>query len=453
MSTESTPKRSVFGALLLLLMGVAGMGAGGFLFLADKTQGERKAAALAEGPPPAVELQDFAAAPVTGAAGNIRLIAQVDFTLRKPITSNSFLGEGAGFVLPLLAPEATALDRDQTLGVLLFTGENAAFTDRQLERLLDRMVAMGANGPVVDIEGFAASDPAFLSAANVAFAAEGRLLPSNVVMLEPFMDGRAWALSPGAPNYLPMGVGAAGVVIFLLGLVLMMRRSTGGAKAPVAVAARHVMIPAYVPEMATGSGGAGVLKRVLNPAEATGNGAISVYRAQHGTDWDGFDTADDDTPEATPETEDFEALSMDTAADLQEPAETTSAEADTPQPAEEPEAEPEPEAGGLELSEVLALAEDLNADEVEADSDGEMSEEEVQAILAEVMEDWDDDEEEDEGDTPAPAPPADTTDQLPADVMLKAVRLGSKDDKPVKLSKRDSAKLEADPLMKRLAKF
>lgn len=256
-------------ALFMLAAGVAG---GGW-YLGERqaeAMAEReaeKAAALAAGPPPAVEITAFDRDAHVGPLNEVQVRAQLDLSMDYELTLEKSGADSYAYMIPLIAarPEAgagakakdlsemTAIERllqqarpvqaePEVLGVVLYSGPGFELDDISPMMLMLDAEEMGSRGPILTLNGALGGHGEFGEMVRDSFEEQGRTLPEGVPVIKPYLEGRAAALAPREPRafgLFHLSLAVAGVLV-LLGVVRLAVGDRFGAprpKAPQAPAA------------------------------------------------------------------------------------------------------------------------------------------------------------------------------------------------------------------------
>lgn len=261
-------ERHILPKLMVLLAFMCVVVAGFAHWKEMKTAAAREQA-LQLSQPEIVPIEQLLVQPDMRPADEIRVTAQVDFGLKQSLEYFSAPGMPRAFMMPLLATTASGDAVPETLGLLMFRGDRADFTDAQLEQLLDGVVGMGSYGPIVELHGVTIGQGVFLPLIYKSLSAHGRSLSANAILIETFDAPRAIALKPqpaGASLILFGGFAATFLMIALLTFAYgkgKTARATQGKGA-------HVTLSPYAPETVGNQLDAAQLQEVLLPKTRQG---------------------------------------------------------------------------------------------------------------------------------------------------------------------------------------
>lgn len=201
------------GPLGLLVIAILVAAAGYFLQIADNDSRADKARALAEGPPPIVNIEDYDRSLHRNDAREVRVRAQLDMTMKYRLTQEDRTRDKLGYMIPLIAVEddramfdgeqvglraqlnADALEGPAPVhGIMLHAPRDLDFDTMDTEFLFDQIEGFGEFGPIVVLNGFAGGKGALDDVVDGAFEDRNRTLPGKALILKPFAEGREAAL-------------------------------------------------------------------------------------------------------------------------------------------------------------------------------------------------------------------------------------------------------------------
>ena len=152
------------------------------------------ARALAAGPPKAVDIANFDRDRDMSPVREVVVEAQpvLDYAYRLTIEKRG--ADDHVFMVPLVA--AGSSSETDIVGIAYFTSPNEDFDNITPELLLRGMSEFGDVGPVIAYNGRLRSMGAWDDLTEEAFFDQGLVMPSNVVVVWPYMEGREVALAP-----------------------------------------------------------------------------------------------------------------------------------------------------------------------------------------------------------------------------------------------------------------
>ncbi|MBM7066226.1 hypothetical protein [Actibacterium sp. 188UL27-1] len=261
--------RGGFGSLSCFALAILVLAVGGLAYLGELHKAEMRRLALSNDPPALTQIAALQATDI-GPAGEARIIAQVDFTLRQTVGFDGVPGLSNAYILPLLPSDATGAIPPQALGVLIYTGDAANFNDTSLEALLTNIVGVGQFGPILELHGLTEENWQYGPLISRAFDGANRPLSDNPLIFAPLQGSRATALEPTPPGAsMIVASGVAGLLL-VLGVGLIAFGSGAKAKKKKAAIVTHVMLSPYAPQMVSGEDGARAVQKLLVPNGSMG---------------------------------------------------------------------------------------------------------------------------------------------------------------------------------------
>ncbi len=184
------------GPLGLGLIAVAILVGGYFLQVEMNKSAAKDAVALAEGPPDTVDIADFDKSRDMSDIREVMVQAQpvLDFAYRLTIERKGT--DDHVFMVPLVAADGHS--ETDILGIAYFTSPNEDFDNITPDLLMRGMSGFGTVGPVITYNGKLRSMGSWDDLTEEAFFDEGLVMPSNPIVVWPFMEAREVALAPPA---------------------------------------------------------------------------------------------------------------------------------------------------------------------------------------------------------------------------------------------------------------
>lgn len=184
------------GPITLGLMAVALLGVGYYLQLGQNQHRALNAAALANGPPPAIDIAAFDATQHLTPWGEATVQAQALFDHATPLTIVKSPSNSEAFVVPLVAATATG----DILGVAIY--HEAGFRADQLtpQTLLRGAIGTGTLGPLVDYTGLVRPLGQWDGPTRDALTGTGLVLRNDLIVVWPHIAGRDAVYAPPAPG-------------------------------------------------------------------------------------------------------------------------------------------------------------------------------------------------------------------------------------------------------------
>jgi len=176
-----------FGPVLFGLCAAAVFAVGIFLQTQQNNAFAQNGMALVEGPPNAVNLQDFETDRDVNSAAELALRAQVPFDLGARLTRQGPFGDQVALMVPLFAPGSA---ERAPLGFAMWTGRG--FTFDQILPMVSQMAFedVHAFGPVTTLLGKSGGYADWDSLARQGFEAEGLEFPADPIVIFPYIDAR-----------------------------------------------------------------------------------------------------------------------------------------------------------------------------------------------------------------------------------------------------------------------
>ncbi len=185
------------GPLALVVIGAALFGAGVYFEGLGEEREQRRAAALAKGPPPVVDIEAFSKRRDVHDFSEVHVRTQLDFSMDYRLT---LTGDGAdeyAYMIPLVATDAPEGQVPQSYGILMLDHSSFTFDDIDPLQYLGNAETFGAFGPVVTLNGRSGVLTTFEDIVDDSFSREGRALPSSALILREYRNGREAAFAPG----------------------------------------------------------------------------------------------------------------------------------------------------------------------------------------------------------------------------------------------------------------
>ncbi|MFQ6554094.1 hypothetical protein AAD018_017260 [Aestuariibius insulae] len=268
------------GPFVLMVIAAGLFGAGlYFADLAEKRE-DRRATALANGPPPVVDIADFTKRRDVHDFNEVHVRAQLDFTMDYRLTLTGDGADDYAYMIPLVATDAKAGQDPQSYGILILDHGGFTFDDIDPLKYLGAAETFGAFGPVVTLNGFSGSLAKFEDIVDDSFAREGRSLPSTALILREYRNGRAAAFAPGQASEGQIFRIAA---LLFLGLAVIKTLSGRRPKQPVSSiddydVADNIEIPE--PAMMTPRPDQSVPLWKQRDMERSGSKGVDIYKAK-----------------------------------------------------------------------------------------------------------------------------------------------------------------------------
>lgn len=211
--------------------------AGGVGYLAEMSyrgalaEQAEKAAALAEAPPPVVDLSTLRRDADIHAADEVHVRGRIDTDRNyELIKRTNGVRTGTRFMYMMFGSQDVPGAQVVRAAMVLTKAQRDAFVDR----IDDFMVAEIEGRPVFDLNGFGELTGTYAALAYDAIGEQGLKRSDDFIFVEPFLEGRAAALAPkGVPMktrgngwLIALGVALFGVVRWYL------KRATAGPRTP-----------------------------------------------------------------------------------------------------------------------------------------------------------------------------------------------------------------------------
>jgi hypothetical protein len=243
-----------------------------------------KAAALAEGPPAAVDLAAFDLAEDRHGANEVNLRGWIDTTLNYELVKRSNgVTTSRRYMYALFGESDPAGSKLVRAALVLTEKEKDAFVAE-----LDRWaVDVNAQGYVFEINGFGSTSVTLGGLAFDAIAEQGLRRADDFVFIEPFFDGREAALAPhGVPakQRKMFWLIAAGIALFGLGKRMFARKDAIGRSAAAGPDPHAMPVPkaplasGIAPDTPLGR----ITARRVAPADSAAFPAIAPVRSDTG---------------------------------------------------------------------------------------------------------------------------------------------------------------------------
>ncbi|PCJ86811.1 MAG: hypothetical protein COA52_14585 [Hyphomicrobiales bacterium] len=185
------------GPIGLLLVACVLVGAGQWLQNSLQGQIDRRAAALAAGPPAVVEFSAFDPALHQSSYSEVRLMVQLDLRYDSRLTLEKSGTDHLAYMVPILPVEPNGdIINSQAVGVAIWDGSGFSFDDISPGDLVDEGKSFGAFGPILVLNGLVSSVGELDSLVDDALSEGGLVLAPDALILRPFLDGREAGLAP-----------------------------------------------------------------------------------------------------------------------------------------------------------------------------------------------------------------------------------------------------------------
>jgi len=203
------------GPLPLVLIAAAILGGGFYSEIDAQKKDAARAAAIAAGPPEVVDIAAFDPQVHVAPFDEVRLNAQLDLAMDYQLTIERDGADDLGYMVPLLAQDAvpasqdgdrTPIERDalangpdwpEVVGVAIFTDRDFDFDQIDGTTLASQAKAFGRFGPITVLNGRQAGGLGMWDEiVRDSFAEQNRAFPRDPIVIFPYVDGRAAALSP-----------------------------------------------------------------------------------------------------------------------------------------------------------------------------------------------------------------------------------------------------------------
>lgn len=182
------------GPLGLGVIAIAILTGGYFLQIEMNKDAAADARALAAGPPKAVDIAVFDRARDMSPVREVMVSAQPVLDVAYRLTIERKGTDDHVFMVPLIAEGAQS--ETEILGIAYFPSPNEDFDNITPELLMRGMSGFGTIGPVITYNGALKSMGAWDDLTEESFFDEGLAMPSNPVVIWPYMEGREVALAP-----------------------------------------------------------------------------------------------------------------------------------------------------------------------------------------------------------------------------------------------------------------
>lgn len=179
------------GPLALFGGAAAVLAVGYFLQVSENEREVRKAAALAAGPPPVVNIEDYDRATDRTDMGEVNLRAQLDFSMDYQLTLEGSSSTDRALMVPLMEAET-----GEPVGVALYTGRNFQFEDMEPMALLAKSQGFGEVGPILHLNGETGPLGKWDEIVEDSFREQGRAFAPGFLIVYPYVDGREAAFAP-----------------------------------------------------------------------------------------------------------------------------------------------------------------------------------------------------------------------------------------------------------------
>lgn len=176
------------GPIGLAIVAALFLGGGYWLQQEQDKREALKAQALLDGPPAAVAINTYDPAQHQTELREVTLRAQPSNEYAYRLTIQNDGADDLAYMVPLVAPDSVS--ERKVIGVALYSGGGFTFDDIDAELLLSGAVDFGAVGPIVDYNGEATSLGSFRELTEEAFEDEGLVMPANLVVVWPYINGR-----------------------------------------------------------------------------------------------------------------------------------------------------------------------------------------------------------------------------------------------------------------------
>ena len=220
------------GPLGSFLIAAALIGFGYQQYMAAESTNEARAAALAEGPPPVVDIDTYIPARNDGHLGEVNVRAQLDLTWDYQLTLTTNSGNHYAYMVPLVEVKPDAA-RPAVLGYLLWNDSDFTFDQFDPMTFLINAEGFGTVGPILTLNGLRDTPGQFDDMIADAFAENGRVLPPEPLILSLFDGDRAAYFAPRDPRTPLVWLGGLGALFVAVGLGrLVVRRPTPAGPGP-----------------------------------------------------------------------------------------------------------------------------------------------------------------------------------------------------------------------------
>ncbi|MEJ6477411.1 MAG: hypothetical protein QNL92_01875 [Octadecabacter sp.] len=214
--------RFIMSGLLALFGGAAAvLVLGYFLQVNESEQEAHKAAALAAGPPAVVNIEKYDRDTHRTEMGEVNLRGQLDFSTDYELT----LEDGSTTHRALMVPLMGA-DTGEPIGVALYTTDSFQFADMDPMALLAKTQGFGEVGPILHLNGEISSIGKWDEIVRDSFSEHGRTLPPNMLVVYPYVEGRAVAFAPKTGASIFGIFSKIAGVIALLGILKLVFRTS-----------------------------------------------------------------------------------------------------------------------------------------------------------------------------------------------------------------------------------
>ncbi|SMX43515.1 hypothetical protein [Octadecabacter ascidiaceicola] len=223
------------------------LGIGYFLQVSQNDRVAAKAAALAAGPPAAVDVAKFDRESDATDLREVVLRGQAVFDYAYRLTLEKDTSDLEAFMVPIVSETATS-ERD-IVAIALFYESGFRHDRLTPEFLTNGLMGFGDIGPIMEYNGKLSSLGSWEEITQDAFAEKGLTFSDDIIVVWPFIDGREVAFAPPEADDTTMFgffskiAGAIG----LLALAKLVFRKEPEAK----IAAPDVNLPPLSPEVTT----------------------------------------------------------------------------------------------------------------------------------------------------------------------------------------------------------
>lgn len=162
---------------------------GVFMYFDMSGNDAARAKALSHAAPAEIAIETFDAAKNVSDADEVTILAQLDLATMYEVVRTKRGSERGRTTLGMLYPTDAKATTEKASGMMVVDG---AVDDGQLSKII---VAEGAIGPIVRLNGTIGAESGKDSETNMASEKTAGLVP-NAIYIEPFLNGRATDLKP-----------------------------------------------------------------------------------------------------------------------------------------------------------------------------------------------------------------------------------------------------------------
>lgn len=209
------------------------LGVGYFLQVSQNDRAAAEAAALAAGPPAAVDVAAFDPDRDVTELREVVLRGQAVFEFAYELTIEKGSGDLEGFMVPIVSENGSS--ETDVVAIALFYESGFRHDRLTPDFLMNGLVGFGDIGPIMEYNGKLRSLGTWAEITQDAFAEKGLSFSDDLIVVWPFIDGREVAFAPpeaGATTMFGLFSKIAGV-IGLLALAKLVFRKEPGADVPV----------------------------------------------------------------------------------------------------------------------------------------------------------------------------------------------------------------------------